>query len=204
MLSFLNPTFCENFENKLEHYHNLFPDNMLSGEHLETLFKQCFLKNTEIKHIEHKEGSHKKQDYIITTKDNINSKISIKSGTIKNNLLTFSSYRTTSYKTIEEKLNYIDKNHYDYQLNLAKKHPWKKTKEYVLMLFKEEQFKIKDLKFIESEKCWTGQNHNFVVKINKSQSDQLWYTVNLNNVKPLFLKIFNTPQHNLEWLSKST
>ena len=203
MLSLLNSTFCENFENKLEQYHNLFPDNMLSGEHLESLFKQCFLKNKEIKHIEHEEGSHKKHDYIIRKKDNSSLKISIKSGVIKNNILTQSSYRTTTYATIREKLDYINQNHYDFQLNLAKKDPWKKTKEYVLMLFKEEQFKLNDINFLEYKKCWTGQNENFVVNINKSQSDQLWYKVNLNNVKPIFSKTFNTPQYNLYRLSKS-
>lgn len=203
MLSLLNSTFCENFENKLEQYHNLFPDNMLSGEHLESLFKQCFLKNKEIKHIEHEEGSHKKHDYIITTKDNINLKISIKSGVIKNNILTQSSYRTTTYVNIKEKLDYINQNHFDFQLNLAKMDPWKKTKEYILMLFKEEQFKLNDINFIENEKCWIGQNENFVVNINKAQSDQLWYKVNLNNVKPIFSKTFNTPQYNLYRLSKS-
>jgi hypothetical protein len=33
-------------------------------------------------------------------------------------------------------------------------------------------------------------------------SDQVWYTINLNNLKPLYFKDFNVPQHNLEYLSK--
>ncbi len=82
-------------------------------------------------------------------------------------------------------------------------YPWKKTKEYVLMLFKEEQFKLNDINFIENQKCWIGQNENFEVNINKSQSDQLWYKLNLNNVKPIFSKTINTPQYNLYRLSKS-
>ena len=201
MLSLLNPTFFENFENKLEKHHNEHPDIALSGVYLESLIRQCFEKNKEI-NIKHEAESHKKYDYMIT-KDNNNLKISVKSGVIKNNILTQSSYRTTTYATIKEKLDFINQNHYDFQLNLAKKYPWKKTKEYVLMLFKEEQFKLNDINFLEYKKYWTGQNENFVVNINKAQSDQLWYKVNLNNVKPIFSKTINTPQYNLYRLSKS-
>ena len=32
-------------------------------------------------------------------------------------------------------------------------------------------------------------------------SDQVWYTINLNKIKPLKIIDFNVPQYDLEWLS---
>jgi hypothetical protein len=57
------------------------------------------------------------------------------------------------------------------------------------------------LNFEENDSGWLGQNDNIKVGIRKTMSDQVWYTINLNNVKPLKIMDFSVPQYDLEYLS---
>jgi len=196
--------FCENFEKNLYEYHKLFIDIPLTSVHLEQLIKQALtnIKNTQ--NITHKIDSHSSGVDLILKQNNDTFKISIKSGAYnsKKNLLNFSSYRTTTFKTINEKINFINQEHSDFQINLAKKDNWNKTKQYRLFVFDSKQFLLKNLNFKEDESGWFNKNEQFEIIIRKKLSDQVWYTINLNNLKPLYFKDFNVPQHNLEYLSK--
>jgi hypothetical protein len=205
MIDLNNSKFYQIFEKYLEGYHNLFPNIPLQDNHLESIIEKSFIETEEIQNVDHTPLSHSIGYDLSIKQNNINSKISIKSGKYnsKNNTLIFSSYRTTSYKTINEKIDFINKNHFDYQINFSKKDVWDKTKEYKFLVFSKEQFKINNLEFKEDESGWLTENEYIKINIRKSMSDQVWYTVNLNKTKPLFLKSFNTPQHNLEWLSKT-
>ena len=204
MIDLNNSKFYQIFEKYLESYHNLFPNIPLQDNHLESIIEKSFIETEEIQNVDHTPLSHSIGYDLSIKQNNINSKISIKSGkySSKNHTLIFSSYRTTSYKTINEKIDFINKNHFDYQINFCKKDIWDKTKEYKFLVFSKEQFKINNLEFKEDESGWLTENEYIKINIRKSMSDQVWYTVNLNKTKPLFSKSFNTPQHNLEWLSK--
>ena len=78
---------------------------------------------------------------------------------------------------------------------------WKKTKQYKLFVFNKQQLDIDGIKFIESDTGWTGENDKMIVKIMKSLSDQVWFNIDLNNIKPLETIEFGVPQYDLEWLS---
>jgi hypothetical protein len=182
------------FKKNLELHHSLYPDIALDSKMLESIFERSLFGD-----VKHDTGSHSiGYDLIVSNK-----KISVKSGKYNTNKnhLTFSSHRTTTHNTIDEKVKFIDEHHFDYQYNFAKVGKWIKTKSYKLIVFKKEQLKVGDLKFEENDSGWLGQNDNIKVGIRKTMSDQVWYTINLNNVKPLKIMDFSVPQYDLEYLS---
>jgi hypothetical protein len=182
------------FKKNLELHHDLYPEIPLDNKLLESIFERSLFGD-----VKHDTGSHSiGYDLIVSNK-----KISVKSGKYKSNrnLLIFSSHRTTSHNTIEEKVKFIDEDHFDYQYNFAKVDDWKKTKAYKLIVFKKEQLKVGELNFEKNDSGWLGENDNIRVSIKEKMSDQVWYTINLNKIKPLKIIDFNVPQYDLEWLS---
>lgn len=125
-----------------------------------------------------------------------NSRISCKSGVITYNrthklgeCVQFSSSRTTSFKTLEEKLDHLSKRHYDYHFMLSKSDKFDGT--YKLLIIKADKCNVRDLEW-ESNK--NGKPDDYVTKvrgpfkatITGSMSGQLWVTLPLTRVEYIF------------------
>jgi len=122
-----------------------------------------------------------------------NTRIQNKSGEIdfEKKTLKWNGHRTTKHKTLDEKINFISSNHYDYYAMLARdKKDWKcGDKIYYLIIFKSTKIDYSSLdwseKYGKNNKLsgWKGNgNPNFSAEINKAMSDQLWTTSNLDYI----------------------
>ena len=120
----------------------------------------------------------------------LGNKISIKSGTINNGLLTFSYSRTTEHKTLIDKIGYLssfenlivglasEKMKSDNPNVIAKVR-------YHIYYFPATQIDLHSMEWEELDNCYFGENKktNTIVDIKKKMSDQPWITMPLNNVK---------------------
>lgn len=118
-----------------------------------------------------------------------NIKISCKSGVVKGKKikkLSISSYRTTSLKTIEEKLNYLDKVHEDVIFSLV--HDGQKYKIFTFI-----QPKVKNLTWQETKGQWKAlDKHSWnEFKIAKNMSDQFWMNLSLDNWNQWGINIYD-------------
>lgn len=128
--------------------------------------------------------------------DFTHSRISCKSGVRKNNrshnlgqCVEYSGSRTTSCKTLEEKLEHLSKSHYDYQFMLSKSDRFDGT--YKLIIIRPDMCDVTDL---EWEPNKNGNPNDYVSKvggpfkgrITGSMSGQLWVTVPLKRVSHMF------------------
>ena len=120
----------------------------------------------------------------------LGNKISIKSGTVNNGLLTFSYSRTTEHKTLEDKINYLS-SFENLILGLASEklktdNPNVIAKvRYHLYYFPANFINLKEMQWEEHENCYFGMNpdNKTVVDIKKKMSDQPWITMPIENVK---------------------
>lgn len=116
--------------------------------------------------------------------------ISCKSGIIKGKKikkLNISSYRTTSLKTIEEKLEYLDKQHEDVIFSLV--HDNQKYKIFVF-----QQPKISHLSWNETKGQWKAVDKDVTwneFKISKNMSDQFWMNLSLDNWDKWGIKVYD-------------
>ena len=109
-----------------------------------------------------------------------------KSGAINlnKNIIKWNGHRTTSHKTIEEKVDFISKPHYDKYVMLGRnKKDWDNDiKKYSLIIFDVEKIDYKSLNWEPtyskngSINGWAGNNDNlpYSAKISKATSHQLW------------------------------
>lgn len=123
-------------------------------------------------------------------------RVSGKSGVLKNNRthnlgpsVEFSSSRTTTYKTLEEKLEYLCQSHYDYHFMLSKKDKFDGT--YKLLIVKESMCNVKDLEWEPNKNSKPGDYVSkpggpFKATITGSMSGQLWVTLPLSRVSHMF------------------
>lgn len=116
--------------------------------------------------------------------------ISCKSGVIKGKKikkLSISSYRTTSLKTIQEKLEYLDQKHEDVIFSLV--HDGEKYKIFVLT-----QPKVSNLNWSETKSQWKAvdkENSWNEFKISKSMSDQFWMHLSMDHWNKWGIKIYD-------------
>lgn len=121
-------------------------------------------------------------------------RISCKSGMLvfskrKNKItkIKISGFRTTSYKTIEEKLNYIDGNHEDVVFSLSSSF-FKTQRKYVLTIFVPPKFK--ELMWTKEGENYKSSTYNGVnASILAQCSDQLWYEIDYDS--PLILEKYD-------------
>jgi len=171
----------ENISSKIRLHHNLYSLPVF-GEYWEELLHLSLLEIG-------KDSDWQPNRSHSIGKDIVNSeygKISCKSGdyNLKNNTLTLNGSRTTKYKTIEEKLKFLSEKTDDTYFCLARnKKEWNSgIKNYYLFIF--------DSQLLDYDKqCWESFNSgwkcnakNYNAKIIKSMSDQLWTTINTNNI----------------------
>lgn len=125
-----------------------------------------------------------------------------KSGFInsKNRTITWNGHRTTKYKTIDEKVNFISENHCDEYVMLARnKDEWKRgIKKYYLLIFDSSLIDYSKLNWNEylskngNVAGWKGasKKQQFSAKIVKTMSDQLWTEAKLDYLgKPIEIVI---------------
>lgn len=164
--------FFSNMERNIKKFHSLFKYNKLSGIFLEEII------SNSLQHIKHEWtcNSHKSKYDINILRDDKDFTISVKSGMLKNNILTLSSFRTTKYKTLKGKLKFINNHHSDIILSV----PYVDDIYYMFVLPKS---------ILKTDKTWTKVGNNYYLKDNKvdmrimhSMSDQLWYKIHLDNV----------------------
>ena len=110
------------------------------------------------------------------------------------NTIKWNGHRTTSHKTIEEKVDFISKPHYDKYVMLGRvKRDWDNDiKRYYLINFDSKLIQYDKLNWVEKLGVrgknkgkvvgWVGSNVNlpYTAEINISQSHQLWTTCDLD------------------------
>ncbi len=174
--------------NWVHQYHLVF-DQPLAGTYWEEILSKSFAdighETTWTPNNSHKVG----EDFKISNL--IGSSISCKSGVFKHNkthnlgkCVEFSSSRTISHKTLEEKLEHLNSHNYDYHFMLSKHMKFDKT--YELLIIGSEMCKVLDLTW-EANK--NGKKGDFVsvsgpfkATITESMSGQLWITLPLDRV----------------------
>lgn len=102
--------------------------------------------------------------------------ISIKSGTYKDNFLTFSGSRLTKYKTREERVESIIDNKADMYVCLAKKDFNHKVKVYYLFIFDKEALDYEGQWYSTETSDFLNKSH-LSASIRYSMSYQLWTSV---------------------------
>ena len=136
--------------------------------------------------------SHKiGEDMQIPSLGSTNNRISCKSGVIQYNkglnkpCVKFNGSRSTSFKTLPEKIAHFSKSHDDWYFLLSKKSRFDKT--YTLLVFPSSTCCVDSLEWSEtaSKKAWIGTG-KFSANIGKSMSSQLWTTLPLDMIPMKF------------------
>ena len=111
-------------------------------------------------------------------------RISCKSGSLGNGTVKFNGSRTTRFKTLKEKVEFLSSSHDDCYFMLAKdkKDIMKKNFKYKVLIFPSSTIKADTLKWEETKGGWKGTG-DFSATINRSMSDQLWTTLPLEKVE---------------------
>ena len=127
-----------------------------------------------------------------------NTRISNKSGyyTISSNSLKISGSRTTTFPTIEEKVQYISDKKEDYYVCLAQS-TLKKDENYYIFWFDtnvldyQNQIWEETLDKKGSSSGWKCESPKYRAWINKSLSDQLWTHINLKEcgIEPIIIEM---------------
>lgn len=115
---------------------------------------------------------------------------------LKNNTLKWSGSRTTGIATIEEKLEFFDKEKYDQYAFLARsKKEWDKgVKKYYFIIMDPKIIDYKSLNWSEAigmkkgknlgkRVGWKADGSNYSAAIQGACGDQLWTTINLDYLK---------------------
>lgn len=172
---------------KIKQHHQLyrFP---VKGELWEDIFDQC-INMSSVNGSNWLGGGHDVGTDVTNTTSGI--RYQLKGGMLnfKKNLVKWSGHRTTSYNTIEEKLNFINKDHCDMYVLLSRcKREWDKgTRVYYLMMFDSSLLTYDKLSWVEtfSKKQtlsgWKGNgSNNLAADIYVSMSGQLWTTADID------------------------
>lgn len=161
-------------ESILDYYKTFsFP---LKAEMLENVICNClYEKNIDFKW---NCGSHSSGCDILLP----NTNLAVKSAIQNNNFITISANRTTKYKTIEDKLNFLKivNSNLTYFVLLRKEE--KNIINNSILVFKSNLLKINEFSFIKSKNDLLAQSkdNNVFCKIVASMSDQVWFFINPN------------------------
>lgn len=163
---------------------DLYPKLSLKAEQFESLFSKA-IKG------EWNPYNHNTSEDMITEIKGLK-KPSLKSGQIEKGFLKISSHRTTKYKTLEDKINFLKTREYDSFICLSRSNK-KKPHYYKLIYFDKNIIDYDSLKWEVSynkkgkQKGWFAKNNDstIIVEIIKSMSDQVWIQIDLNKVKIL-------------------
>jgi hypothetical protein len=164
-------------------YHEMFTQPLIAELWEETLhnaFVDCGHNTTWKPNRSHKVGEDMRVGNIE------NSRISCKSGQFIKprggvDSVKFNGSRTTSQKSLQDKIDHLSGDHDDWYFLLAKKKPFDKT--YKLLIFESTKCKVNKLTWKENDsgKQFIGTG-TFQASINKSMSSQLWTTLPMSMV----------------------
>ena len=188
----MNKNFNENFAHymnrEVKHYCKSY-DVVIDGKLLENLFFKSF-KRMGLSPIWKPESHGVGKDIEIDDALSIKTGGELKGKTPK--VIRISSYRTTSHKTLPEKIKYVDEiKNYEYILCCPRR-IYSDRIEYIIGYIKADIFKYEDLNW--SKKYHKGNftgykgfsdDSTITVNINKSQSDQCWETYDLKYFNPI-------------------
>jgi len=179
----LSDSVIEEIKERIKKHHELY-DNKVSSTLWEEILHKSFLKNnlkSDWNMNGHGAGTDVKCEDI---------SISCKSGVIKGKKikkLNISSYRTTSLKTIQEKINYLDQKHEDIIFSLV--HDSQKYKIFVFI-----QPKVSNLIWTETKGQWKAVDKDNTwneFKISKSMSDQFWMNLSMDHWDKWGIKVYD-------------
>jgi len=163
----------------IQNYHTLCRVPV-SGEVFEDLFDQAINNSTPA---DNWKKQHNTSVDVIATDTQIS--YQIKSAVINYNSTTslfelkWSGHRSTSYETIDEKVEHFDSREFDKYLIIAKDEKFKLGRRvYKLFEFDKSLIQYKNLTWASTEAGWDGANAGLPYKatISKKMSDQLWTT----------------------------
>lgn len=115
-------------------------------------------------------------------------KISAKGGIIKNNILSVSSYRLTSFNNLRDKLNFVKQQHINFDFYLICAREVRKDQTINYLVIKTSPTKLAPPAMLD-ERSWKrtkngyelkGGTVKFNAKIVSKMSDQLWYSIPLS------------------------
>ena len=118
---------------------------------------------------------------------------SCKSGKLKNGVLSISSYRTTKYPTLQEKLDYHDSAEAKPFTHYAVLVRDEDNNQQHCLILDKSYISAKSLKWEENIGVrgksagkltgWSGESENIEMKIQRSMSDQFWYYLDWSAVE---------------------
>jgi len=173
-----NKEFFEYFEIEIKKFHSLFKKNHLKGELLEELIVNALIKSNV--NCEWDCYSHNSK-YDIKIND---VEISIKSGKVNSkNKLKISSFRTTKYKTLNDKIKFVNENKSDIMFSCTFK-----DNEYSIYVFDTSILSLNNRTWDKINKNYKTINNLVDIGIYHSMSDQVWYDIHLDNlgIKPVW------------------
>lgn len=178
---------------RIKMHHQLYDNLTIKDKYWEYTLSNSF-RDANFKCSWNQESHESGKDIIV--ENILYKRISCKSGIVvyskrkkKITQIKISGFRTTSYKSIEDKLNYIDGNHEDVVFSLSSS-LFKSHKKYILTVFLPPKFK--NLSWIKKNNGYMSNKVNGVsAKILSQCSDQLWYQLDYDS--PLILETYEIP-----------
>ena len=194
-ISIHNKTLVNSIKEKLTMHHQLYR-TPVKDVYLEDIFDQCINPNNSTwKPNGHQSGADTKLET-----ENLTECYQNKSGQLLENKtkVRISSHRTSKYKTLEDKINFISKKHCDKYVLLSRdEKEWEVGKKiYYLMIFDSSLFDFKNINWSDKitikGKNKGQQNGGFVGNdtnnhyraeiLNASTSNQLWIIANIDYI----------------------
>ena len=183
----MNKEIVDEITKKIKQHHDLyrFP---VKAELWEDIFDQAINGwNSNWDGGGHSTGADVVSDVDGTRFQNKSGDVNLNKNTIK-----WNGHRTTSKKTIQEKIDFISEPHYDTYVMLGRnKKDWKEgIKRYYLIIFDASLIEYDKLNWVESfgkdgkVNGWKGSNENLPYKasIHKPMSDQLWTECDIDHL----------------------
>jgi hypothetical protein len=186
----LNTRVLETIVDKIHQHHQLyrFP---LKAELWEDIFDQAINDSNK----RWKMGSHAVGADVVSDEG---IRYQLKGGMIdvSKDTVEWSGSRTTQYKTIQEKINFISDKHCDmYALLARNKKEWNRgLQKYYLLMFDANLINYSKLNWEERSNGWSGANVElqYSAEIHKSMSHQLWTRASLSYLgKPKIITVTN-------------
>lgn len=182
------------FEKKFKEHHKLYPEIRIKSIYWEHIFEQILKSKIEkIEEVIWDSKSHRQgTDIELHFKDKNKVHLSMKSGEVKGNFVKVSSFRTSSYKTIQEKLDHSFKvmGEEDFVIYLTYD---ENNKEYDAFMVESSVLikKMKELKWEEKisdngNTKFAGKTDDFNAAFMESMSGQLWYSIHQKYLTRLF------------------
>lgn len=167
----LTSEVIENIQKRIKQHHELYNIKVSSTLWEETLYRACTSAKIDC---QWDMESHRIGTDIVAN----DLKISCKTGNmlgVKVNRLEISSHRTSRFKKLEDKLEFLSKEHEDIIMSLVSK-----EKKYQIYVFKKP--KLSDLEWTEIPSGWNATDEmGNKFNISKQMSGQLWMRLSMQN-----------------------